>query len=87
MEMLANHFETAARRRQITMSPYYGPPDFSSLARDQAGTTRLDDISLADLLRNGFVYPPHSIFTDTKLATFGFDPRHDMHQAPRFRSS
>ena len=85
MEMLANHFETAARRRQITMSPYYGPPDFSCLARDQAGATCLDEVSLADLLRNGFVYPPHSIFADTKLATFGFDPRHDMHQAPRFR--
>ncbi|HSR65021.1 MAG TPA: asparagine synthase-related protein, partial [Xanthomonadaceae bacterium] len=84
MDMVANPLEAGTHRRQITMSPYYGRPDFSSLAHDRAAKARLDDVSLADLLRNGFVYPPNSIFTDTKLATFGFDPRHDMYAAPRF---
>ena len=36
-------------------------------------------MSVADLLRNAFVYPPHSIFEDVKLVTFGFSPAHDMH--------
>jgi asparagine synthetase B (glutamine-hydrolysing) len=74
----------AARRQQITMSPYYGLPDFSGLPPVREGA-QLDPVSLADLLRNGFVYPPHSIYRDTKVATFGFDPRHDMHGTPEFR--
>ncbi len=73
------------QRMQITMSPYYGKPDFSGLARDRVQDTRLDPVSMADLLRNGFVYPPHSIFQDVKLATLGFDPQQDMHGAPEYR--
>lgn len=73
-----------ARRQQITMSPYYGLPDFSGLP-PRHGREQLDAVSLADLLRNGFVYPPHSIYRDTKVATFGFDPQHDMHATPEFR--
>lgn len=72
------------RRLQIAASPYYGAPDFSALGR-QAAHAGLDPVSIADLLRNGFVYPPHSIFEEVKLATFGFDPRDDMHEAPEFR--
>lgn len=72
------------QRRQIVMSPYYGPTDLSSLA--YGDTQRpLDRISLADLLRNGFVYPPHSIFEDVKLVTFGFSPLQDMFAKPEFR--
>ncbi len=71
-------------RVQITMSPYYGKPDFSAIDGGSRRHGRLDAVSLADLLRNGFVYPPHSIFDDVKLATFGFDPKHDMHGAPQF---
>ena len=74
----------AAQRQQITMSPYYGLTDFSGLPPER-GSARLDPVSLADLLRNGFVYPPHSIYCDTKVATFGFDPRHDMYGRPEFR--
>ena len=73
------------QRLQITMSPYYGKSDFSGLAVDGARRERLDLVSVADLLRNGFVYPPHSIFEDVKLATFGFDPCNDMHDEPEFR--
>ncbi len=75
----------AQRRLQITLSPYYGKPDFSALAGQHTGTERIDLVSVADLLRNGFVYAPHSIFEDVKLATFGFDPQHDMHAMPEFR--
>jgi hypothetical protein len=71
-------------RVQIAMSPYYGRPDFSEIQHGRQRRGRLDDVSMADVLRNGFVYPPHSIFEDVKLATFGFDPRHDMHDDPRF---
>lgn len=69
---------------QISMSPYYGMPDFSPLDAP-AGHAMLDVVSAADLLRYGFVCPPHSIFDDVKLVTFGFSPRQDMYDAPEFR--
>lgn len=69
---------------QITMSPYYGKPDFSALTKDSAARERIDLISVADILRNAFVYPPHSIFEDVKLVTFGFCPNQDMQVAPVF---
>ena len=77
--------EADGRHLQITMSPYYGPADFSPLNGSYAKSARLDPVSLADLLRNGFVYAPHSIFEDIKLATFGFNPTQDMHAHPEFR--
>lgn len=69
---------------QITMSPYYGAPDFTALARHSRTPRLLDPVSMADLLRNGFVYPPHSIFQNVKLATLGFDPAADMSAAPDY---
>jgi asparagine synthetase B (glutamine-hydrolysing) len=72
---------------QLTMSPYYGPPDFSRLAKLPVKHAVLDLVSVADLLRNGFVYPPHSILEGVKLVTSGFNPQHDMHNAPEFRFS
>ena len=74
----------STQRQQITMSPYYGRPDFSSLSPPD-GRSRLDLVSVADLLRNGFIYAPHSIFENVKLATFGFNPHQDMHGASQFR--
>jgi hypothetical protein len=75
---------TAGNAMQITMSPYYGKPDFSGLG---PGNKRdgIDPVSVADILRNAFVYPPHSIYQGVKLATFGFFPHHDMQAAPEFR--
>ncbi len=67
---------------QITMSPYYGTPDFSAISQGPA--RRIDPVSVADLLRNAFVYPPHSIYEDIKLVTFGFNPQNDMSVDPRF---
>ena len=69
---------------QITMSPYFGKPDFSALAQGSALRDRIDLVSVADILRNAFVYPPHSIYEGVKLVTFGFCPQHDMRVAPQF---
>ena len=74
----------AAQHLQIPVSPYFGAPDFSGL-RERGGSGRLDLVSVADLLRNGFVYAPHSIFEDVKLVTQGFDPLEDMCASPEFR--
>jgi hypothetical protein len=71
------------RHEQIETSPYAGTPDLSSLARRRVG--HIDPVSVADLLRNSFVYPPHSILEDVKLVTPGFDAKTDMRGAPRFR--
>lgn len=85
IEISADSGKAAVQRRQITMSPYYGKPDFSGLAGDSANRAPLDAVSVADLLRNGFIYAPHSIFENVKLATFGFNPQQDMHGGSEFR--
>lgn len=72
-----------SRVAQITLSPYYGTPDFSAMPA-AAPADAIDDVSLADLLRNGFVYPPHSIYRGLKLVTFGFCPDQDMARDPDF---
>lgn len=69
-------------RLQIPMSPYYGCPDFSGL--EQGPQRRIDRVSVADLLRNAFVYPPHSVYEDVKVVTYGFSPLQDMHGRPEF---
>lgn len=70
---------------QITMSPYYVQPDFAGLREpDEAHRHDLDLVSVADVLRNAFVTPPHSIFKDVKVVTTGFDPRDDMEDDPEF---
>ena len=73
-----------SRPQQIETSPYSGMPDLSPLAHGRDGG-HLDAVSIADLLRNGFVYPPHSIYEDVKLVTPGFDADTSMRDAPRFR--
>lgn len=45
----------------------------------------LDLVSIADLLRNSFVYPPHSVYRNVKVAASGFDPTQDMYDNPRFQ--
>jgi asparagine synthetase B (glutamine-hydrolysing) len=64
------------------MSPYYGGSDFSMLEHGPA--RRIDRTSIADLLRNAFVYPPHSVYEDVKVVTYGFSPAQDMHGRPEF---
>lgn len=69
---------------QIAMSPYCGAPDLTDLAQDGVVRRSIDPVSVADLLRNAFVYPPHSIFRGVTLATSGFSSQDDMQSAPNF---
>ena len=68
---------------QVRLTPGTRRPDFGSLAQS---TGAIDMASVADLLRNAFVYPPHSIYEDVKVAiTAGFDDAVDLHGDVRFR--
>ena len=49
-------------RIMFSTSPYRGEVDFAPVSR--AAGRPLDPVSIADLLRNAFVYPPHSIYRD-----------------------
>ncbi|WP_158544978.1 asparagine synthase-related protein [Dyella monticola] len=74
----------AIRRVQINTSPNSGEVDLSPLLEKNREIASLDLVSLADILRNAFVYPPHTIYRDVKIAATGFDPEQDMHANPRF---
>lgn len=69
---------------QVLASPFYGDPEVSRLA-GQEMQGPLDAVSLADLLRNGFVYPPYSIRESVRLVSCGFDPEQDLFQEPVYR--
>lgn len=69
---------------QIDTSPYQGEVDFTPLDSFQGGEVSVDPVSLADLLRNTFVYPPHSIYRNVKVVATGFDPTQDMHGSPQY---
>ena len=58
--------------------------DFSPMCNRPRDATVFDPVSMADLLRNAFVYPPHSIYRDVKFAISGFDGEQDLHADPRF---
>ncbi|WP_333678995.1 asparagine synthase-related protein [Dyella sp.] len=75
---------TAAVKIQINTSPASGEIDFSPLARHERSLETIDRVSVADILRNAFVYPPHTIYSDVKIAATGFDPAQDMYAHPRF---
>jgi asparagine synthetase B (glutamine-hydrolysing) len=56
------------------------------------GTPRIDDVSVADILRNGFVYPPHSIFEGIDMQSLsanlaGRDPGGEKAYVFRWRDS
>jgi len=72
-------------RIQVNASPYQRSVDFSPLNELEPGNAPLDLVSIADLLRNSFVYPPHSIYRDVKVAFSGFDPSSDLHRHAAFR--
>ncbi|WP_158544979.1 asparagine synthase-related protein [Dyella monticola] len=78
------HTAFARSRIQVNLSPYQDEVDFSPLDGLEHGDAPLDLVSIADLLRNTFVYPPHSIYRNVKVAGSGFDPAQDMHDNPRF---
>lgn len=72
------------QRIQINVSPYAGEVNLSVLDGHTCDASLLDEVSVADILRNGFVYPPHSIYRNVKLAISGFDPEQDLHVHPEF---
>lgn len=76
--------EGNGHRIQINVSPHAGKIDFSALDGYSGGGDLFDQVSIADLLRNGFVYAPHTIFRDVKVASTGFDPAQDLHGDPVF---
>jgi len=69
---------------QINTSPASGEIDFSPLIRHERNIAAVDRVSIADILRNAFVYPPHTIYADVKIAATGFDPSQDMYANPHF---
>lgn len=71
-------------KTHIHTSPYAGAVDFSSLETRYAQSDAIDRVSLADLLRNAFVYPPHTIYCDVKNLATGFVSQHDMDDELRF---
>jgi len=70
----------------VAVSPYFDPTDFSALHRVPTRGT-FDPVSIADLLRNAFVCPPHSIYAGLGVASFGFGIGDDgtVEPASRFR--
>src|SRR3546814_10987137 len=52
--------DDCAKPLQITMSPSFGNTDFSAVANHHASGAPLDPVSLADLLRHGFVHAPQT---------------------------
>ncbi|GGA22766.1 asparagine synthase-related protein [Dyella nitratireducens] len=73
------------KQTHIRASPYAGDVDFSVLdTADAAASASIDMVSLADLLRNSFVYPPHTIYRDVKIMTTGFATQQDREDELRF---
>ena len=70
---------------QIDTSPYRGRVDFHALRDVPPASMPIDRTSLADILRNAFVYPPHSILEQVKVAPCGVDPQQDLRDAPLYR--
>lgn len=73
-----------SRRIQLVATRDARQVDFSQLREHARGLDVLDPVSIADLLRNAFVYPPHSIYRDVKLGISGFDATQDLHTTPEF---
>lgn len=70
---------------QMPTAPFGGTADFSPLQQDGFGVSAaLDSVSVGDLLRNAFVYPPHTVYRDVRIASHGFRPEQDLHTAPHF---
>ncbi|WP_188796067.1 asparagine synthase-related protein [Dyella nitratireducens] len=71
------------RTTHLHTSPY-GALDFLPLETPRASGNAIDPVSLADLLRNGFVYPPHTIYRDVKNVQTGFTLQQGMQDEFRF---
>jgi hypothetical protein len=83
-----NQASSSSSSIHIRSSPYAGDVDFSTLdRRDRDGGASIDMVSLADLLRNSFVYPPHTIYSDVKILTTGFAVQPGTQDELRFQFS
>jgi hypothetical protein len=76
--------KSAARKTYLYTSPYAGEVDLSALEAHRSSGHAIDHVSLADLLRNGFVYPPHTIYRDVKNLGTGFTLQGEAGDEPRF---
>ncbi|MBM7124564.1 asparagine synthase-related protein [Dyella flava] len=76
--------QPASTETYLYTSPYAGAVDFSALQRRHASGDAIDRVSLADLLRNGFVYPPHTIYRDVKNLVTGFTLQGEPGSEPHF---
>lgn len=74
----------AAKSIHLYTSPYTGAVNFPALETHYANRDSIDHVSLADLLRNAFVYPPHTIYRDVKNMATGFALQRDLGGEPRF---
>lgn len=72
------------KKIHLYTSPHAGEVDFSPLNTPDARQASIDMVSLADLLRNGFVYPPHTIYSDVKNIATGFSALPGVEDEPRF---
>lgn len=72
------------KKTYLHTSPYVGPTDFSPLDARRANRDAIDLVSLADLLRNGFVYAPHTIYRDVKNVATGFAKQQDLEDELHF---
>lgn len=70
---------------RVDTSPYRGRVDFHELHDMGSVLVHIDRVSLADILRNAFVYPPHTIFEQIKVAPCGFDPSRSLLCEPHYR--
>lgn len=68
---------------QFPFTPYHGMPDLAAIQAASVGR-EVDMVSIADLLRNAFIYPPNSTWDGLKLANFGFGPDGDVIKEPKF---
>lgn len=79
---------SATGKTYLYTSPYadggVGAVDFSVLEKYRASGNGIDHVSLADLLRNGFVYPPHTIYRDVKNIATGFTLHSEADNEPHF---
>ena len=70
-------------------APVASPPPWARMAWSQEtreGEHAIDAVSVADLLRNGFVYPPHSIFEGARaMSGNAFQTSRDETGATSFR--
>jgi hypothetical protein len=73
-----------SKKIYLHTSPHDGEVDFSPLETRDANGASIDVVSVADILRNSFVYPPHTIFRDVKTISTGFECQRGLEDEFKF---